>query len=184
MEWDRPIKLVVDKTLGYVYFMDREHPLGDKKGYMSVASNALTIYETVSVRMMSRYFVKHDNEMIALAEAWTPVEEVVAIVRPRIEQAFLRAKKNHSPVGTARQSMWFAVCGFLNRHYYDLPQQERVFKEWSRDLLKGYQKWWRRVEKERKRLQRRSAKTGIIHLNGSRDLALRIVSPELFKDSE
>jgi hypothetical protein len=32
MKWDRPIKLAVDKALGYVYFMDRQHPLGDKKG--------------------------------------------------------------------------------------------------------------------------------------------------------
>jgi hypothetical protein len=107
----------------------------------------LTIYKTVSVHIAERFGVKHDNEMIALAEAWTPTEEVIAIVRPRIEQAFQRAKKTHAPVGAARQSMWFSVCGFLNQHYYDLPQQEKVFKEWSRDLLKGYQKWWRRVEK-------------------------------------
>lgn len=32
MLWDRPISLKVDKTLSYVYFMDKAHPLGDKKG--------------------------------------------------------------------------------------------------------------------------------------------------------
>ena len=30
--WDRPLDLKVDKTLGYVYFMDRSHPLANGQG--------------------------------------------------------------------------------------------------------------------------------------------------------
>lgn len=32
ISWNRPVNLREDKALGYLYFMDREHPLGDKKG--------------------------------------------------------------------------------------------------------------------------------------------------------
>jgi hypothetical protein len=30
--WDKPLDLKVDKTLGYVYFMDRSHPLANGQG--------------------------------------------------------------------------------------------------------------------------------------------------------
>jgi hypothetical protein len=42
--WDRPIKTVVDKTLRYVYFMDKEHPLGDKKGRVWYHRHVMSIH--------------------------------------------------------------------------------------------------------------------------------------------
>ena len=46
---------------------------------------------------------------------------------------------------------------------------------WSKVYLKGYQKWWRRVASEQKRI---AAKNG---MNGnSLGEAIRLISPELF----
>jgi hypothetical protein len=42
--WNRPIKLVIDKTLNYVYFMDKEHPLGDKKGRVWYHRHVMSIH--------------------------------------------------------------------------------------------------------------------------------------------
>ena len=127
-----------------------------------------------------KYARRHDDGLLALAEASTPPEEVLALIEPLMAREFHRAKKTHMRVGRARDAMELVVERFLNRSFYVLPQKKRIIDKISKRHLKGYQKWYRRVEAEEKQISRRLEKNG---KNGSPLAeALRLVSPELFED--
>lgn len=133
------------------------------------------LYEEESV------WTRHDNGMEAIAEACATPEEVKALLRPIMEDALRRAKKTHSTVREARNTMYLACNKFLGQHYYVLPQKKATLERWSKRYLKGYQKWWRRVESERKRFLRRREKYGEGHVNPLVS-ALALVSPELYAE--
>jgi hypothetical protein len=139
----------------------------------------LTGFSAFEVSMAGAINVKHDNEMLALAEAVSTTEEVVALVLPLIARAFRRAKKTHTPIGQARSMMWLEVTRFLNEHYYVLPQQEATINGWSKNYLKGYQRWWWKVEKKRKKIERLNEQKG--RSGNARAEALRSISPELYE---
>jgi hypothetical protein len=125
---------------------------------------------------------RHDCEMLALAEASVPPDEVRAMVLPRVERAFLRAKKTHAHVREARSMMLVAVNKFLGEHYYVLPRRKATVEGWYKRYLKGYQKWYRRVAAEERRIRRRKEKNG--QSGNALAEALRLVSPELYEDHE
>jgi len=152
-----------------------------KGRYTPTALCALEVYMIVKDHIDSRFDVQHDNEMLALAEAISSPEEVIALIRPRVERAFRRAKKTHSTVAEARRNMWGAANSFLHSHFYVLPGKDRIVNDWCTVLLKRYQKWWRRVEKERKRITRRNEKLNLFGGNARRE-AMDLISPELFAD--
>lgn len=124
------------------------------------------------------HYEKHDNGMEAIAEACCTPEEVKAILLPKLEAAFLEAKRAHMPVREARGNIYRAAYKFLGTHYYVLPQQKKTIERWSKRLLKGYQKWWKRVEAEAKRIERKYEKNGS-YGDPTTD-AIRLVSPELY----
>lgn len=122
---------------------------------------------------------RHDNGMEAMAEACCTPDEVKAFLLPKIEAAFRRAKKTHSTVREARNEMWLAADKFLGQHFFVLPQRKKTIERWSKRYLSGYQKWYRRVASEEKRIRRRMEKTGVSTFN-AKARALLLVSPELY----
>jgi hypothetical protein len=125
-------------------------------------------------------WTRHDNGMEAIAEACATPEEVEALIFPLMDNAFRRAKKTHCEIGSARSMVRIVALKFLGEHYYVLPEQERRINKRSRKLLKGYQKWWKKVERMRKRLEANRAQTGQGHIN-PRAEALARISPELYR---
>ena len=139
-----------------------------------LGSDMTALYEESSL------WTRHDNGMEAIAEACATPDEVRALLRPLMEHAFRKAKKTHATVREARNLMFIAVNKFLGQHYYVLPQKKATIERWSKGYLKGYQKWWRRVDSEQKRIRRKHEKND--SSGNSLAEALRLVSPELFKE--
>jgi len=143
-----------------------------------LGSDMTAMYEESSL------WTRHDNGMEAMAEACCSPDEVKAIVLPFIERAFLKAKKTHASIREARNLMHIAAYKFLGEHYYVLPQKKATIERWSKRYLKGYQKWWRRVSTEEKRIRRKHEKNGTSAGSHSLVEALHLVSPELFAMTE
>ena len=125
---------------------------------------------------------KHEIGMLALAEALVPHDEVLAMLMPLATRAFWRAKKCHRVVREARHEIRFSMIAFLNAHYYESFEREKLIEEISSTLLKGYQGWWRKVDKKRKKIDRARAKKGTSPY-GSLEEALKKISPELYEVS-
>ena len=57
--YDKPIKLYKDKTLGYVYFFDKEHPLASKRGRVYYHRHVYSV--KVNKWVDSSYIIHHKD---------------------------------------------------------------------------------------------------------------------------
>jgi len=146
----------------------------------------LTILSLKSVSEVEAFamktYEKHDIGMLAIAEALATPEEVMALLLPRAERSFRRAKREHRPVGQARAMIHTTCFRFLEETHYHLPRRKVTIDRIAKDLLKGYQKWWGRVDRHRKLLEAQDKKAGVFGYGYARK-AVEKLSPELFEDA-
>ena len=130
---------------------------------------------------MSYSVKKHDNGMLAIAESLATREEVLALLQPLAESAFLASKRNASPVYSARWNVILRLNRFCEGHYYAGFQRKKTIDRITKRLLRGYQKYLRRVEREEAKIRKRCQKEGKTSAHARQD-AIRAVCPELFED--
>lgn len=150
----------------------RAYPTGNGRIYSSV----IMVRECEELKKS----MPHDVEMLALAEALMTEEEILAILNPLGVEAFRAAKRAHQTISSIRFSIKTRLNSHCEEHFYVDFKQHRAIAAITRRLLKGYQRWWGRVERECKEIRRHSEKTGSTcpYLPLA---ATKKISPELFR---
>jgi hypothetical protein len=106
---------------------------------------------------MPEYSVeKHDNEMLAIAEALATPEEVTVLLERLASRALREVRTWHHQIGAARHHIRSVLDNFLDAHYFAGFQRQATVGAIIKRKLIGYQKQWNAKELRIKKLMKRT----------------------------